>query len=88
MDFLYNREGGIVFYLFFHLSPFQCTVTKLEKYLRGCKKCVRGCVSLKKYVRGCVCLKKTQGKVVEVTVNSKEENSSLLSGFCPRIRHL
>jgi hypothetical protein len=32
---------------------------------------------LKKYVRGCVSLKKykSQGKAVEVTVNSKEENS-------------
>jgi hypothetical protein len=35
---------------------------------------VRGCVSLKTYVRG---LKKykSPGKTVEVTVNSKEENS-------------
>jgi hypothetical protein len=34
-------------------------------------------VSLKKYIRGCVSLKKEkfQGKNVEMTVNSKEENS-------------
>jgi hypothetical protein len=38
-------------------------------------------VSLKKYIRGCVSLKrqKSQGKAVEVTVNSKEENSQ---DFC------
>ncbi len=34
-------------------------------------------MSFKKYVRGCVSLKKykSQSKAVEVTVNSKEENS-------------
>jgi hypothetical protein len=34
-------------------------------------------MSLKKYIKGCVSLKKckSQGKAVEVTVNSKEENS-------------
>jgi hypothetical protein len=36
-------------------------------------------VSLKKYVRGCVSLKKykSEGKAVERTVNSKEENLTL-----------
>ncbi len=29
---------------------------------------------------------KSQGKAVELTVNSKEENPWLLSGFIPRIR--
>jgi hypothetical protein len=49
---------------------------------------VRGCVSLKKYIRGWVSLKKYkyQGKAVEVTVNSKEENLRLLSGFRLRIQ--
>ncbi len=57
MDFLNHREGGMVFYQDFLLTPLQCTVTELET--------VRGCVSLKKY--------KSQDKAVEVTVNSKEE---------------
>jgi hypothetical protein len=29
MDFLNHREGGMVFYQFFLLSPLQCTVTEL-----------------------------------------------------------
>jgi hypothetical protein len=44
---------------------------------------------LKKYLRGCVSLKKlkSQGKAVEVTVNSKAEISQdFLSWLCPRIR--
>jgi hypothetical protein len=45
----------------FLLSLLQCTVAEL--YIEN----VRGCVSLKKY--------KSQDKAVEVTVNSKEENS-------------
>jgi len=48
-------------------------------------------MSWKKYVRGCVSFKKyeSQGKAVEVTVNSKEENSlRLVPGFCLRIRPL
>ncbi len=57
MDFLKHREGGMVFYQAFLLSPLQCTVET-----------VRGCVSLKKY--------KSQGKAIEVIVNSKEEHSS------------
>ncbi len=38
---------------------------------------LRGCVSLMQTVRGCVNFNKlkTQGKAVEVTVNTKEENS-------------
>ncbi len=38
MDFLNHREGGMIFYQVFLLSPLQCTVET-----------VRGCVSLKKY---------------------------------------
>ncbi len=60
MDFLNHREGCMVFYQVFLLSPIQCTVAELYKY-------VRGCVSLKKL--------KSQGKAVEVTENSKEKNS-------------
>jgi hypothetical protein len=49
---------------------------------------MNGGVSLKKYVRGCVSLNKykSQGKAVEVPVNSKEGKLFRLSfGFCPRI---
>ncbi len=60
MDFLNHREGGMVLYRVFLLSPLQ----------------LRGCVNLKKYI--------SEGKAVEVTVNSKEENSlRLFSGFRP-----
>jgi hypothetical protein len=51
--------GVWVFYPVFLLSPLQCTVPALET--------VRGCVSLKK--------QKSRGKAVEVSLNSKEENS-------------
>ncbi len=59
MNFLNHTEGGMVFYQLFLLSPLQCTVT-----VRNRKKL-------------CVCVKKlkSQGKAVEMTVNSKEENS-------------
>ncbi len=64
MDFLNQREGGFLS----GLPPFSftvyCTVTELYDT-------VRGCVSLKKY--------KYQGKAIELTVNSKEENSQ---DFC------
>jgi hypothetical protein len=40
MDFLYHREGGMVFTSVFPPFPLQCTVTYIEA--------VRGCVSLKK----------------------------------------
>ncbi len=60
VDFLnQRREGGMVFYQVFLLSPSQCAAWTVET--------IRGCVSLKKY--------KSQGKAAEVTVNSKEENS-------------
>jgi hypothetical protein len=60
LNFLNNREGGIVFY---QVSlPFNFTV-----YINSTVETVRGCVSLRKY--------KSQGKAVEVTVNTKEENS-------------
>ncbi len=70
IDFLKHREGDMVFDQVFILSPLQCDVNLLQKY-------VRGCVSLKKNVRGCMGMKiqKSQGNAVEVTVNSKEENS-------------
>ncbi len=55
--------GFMFFYPVFLLSRLQCTVTALET--------VRGCVSLTKW--------KSQGKAVEETVNSKEENSE---DFC------
>jgi hypothetical protein len=34
MDFLNHREGGVVFYQVFLLSPLQCTVT----HYRNCKR--------------------------------------------------
>ncbi len=34
MDSLNHREGGMVFYQVFHLSPLQCTVT----HYRNCKR--------------------------------------------------
>jgi hypothetical protein len=34
MDFLNHREGGVVFYQVYLLSPLQCTVT----YHRNCKR--------------------------------------------------
>jgi hypothetical protein len=40
MDFLNHREGEVVFYQVFPLSPLQCTLKAV--------KTVRGCVSLKK----------------------------------------
>jgi len=59
----------MVFYQVFHLS--------FTVYSNFTVKIVRGCVSLKTYVKGCMSLKKYKslGKTVEVTVNSKEENS-------------
>jgi hypothetical protein len=59
MDFLNHREGGGVLYQFFLLSPLQCTVT----LCRNCKR-LREFEELK-----------SQWKAVEVTLNSKEENS-------------
>ncbi len=60
MDFLNHREGGVVFYQGFLLSPFTVYVNRdLET--------VRVCVGLTK--------NKSQGTAVEVSVNSKEENS-------------
>jgi hypothetical protein len=60
MDFLNHREGGVIFCQVLLLSPLQCTVTHFIET-------VRGCVSLKK--------RKYQFKAVEMTLNSKEENS-------------
>ncbi len=65
MDFINHREGGMVFYQVYYqvflLSPLQCTVSEL--YSRNCKR-------LREFED-----KELQGKAVEVTVNSKEENS-------------
>ncbi len=79
MDFLNHRNGGMVFYQVFLLSPLQCTVIESQKY-------VRGCMSLNKYVRGCLSLKKykSQGEAVYVTSNSKD----FCLDFRPRIRPL
>jgi hypothetical protein len=76
VDFFFrHREGGMVFYQIFLLYP----LSKVTENWTG--ETVGGYVSLKK--------QKSQGKAVEVTVNSKEENFlRLLSGFCPRIRPL
>jgi hypothetical protein len=60
VDFFNHRDGGVVLYQFFLLSPLQCTVQQCTI------ETVRGCVSLKKY--------KSQCKAVDVTLNSKEEN--------------
>jgi hypothetical protein len=38
MGFLNQRELGKVFYQVFLLSPLQCTVIELYKYIRGCKR--------------------------------------------------
>ncbi len=45
----------MAFYQVFFLSPLQCAVTEIQKY-------VRGWVSLKKYVRGGASLKKQKDK--------------------------
>jgi len=63
MDFLNHRKGGMVFYQVSSFPLFSVYSKNLE--------IARGCVSLKKY--------KFQGKAVEVTVNSREENSE---DFC------
>jgi hypothetical protein len=34
MDFLNHREGGVVFYQVFLLSPIQCTVTQCRNVKR------------------------------------------------------
>jgi hypothetical protein len=68
MDFLYQREGGMVFYHIFLLSPLQCTVEKLKRFCEFEEKRLREFEEIE-----------TQGKAVEVTVNSKEENSE---DFC------
>ncbi len=65
MDFLNHREGGVVFYQVFLLSSLQCTLTRA--------------VETVKEVAGVWRRKKYQGKVVGVTLNSKEET---LETFC------
>jgi hypothetical protein len=60
MDFLNHREGGVVFYHVFLLSPVQCTV----RHYRNCKR-LREFEELEISVQSCI----------EVTLNSKEENS-------------
>jgi hypothetical protein len=73
MDFLNHREGGVVFYQVFLLSPLQCTVT-------NCRNCKR----LREFEETEI----SRQSYREVTVNSKEENSRLFSEFRPRIRPL
>ncbi len=76
MDFLNHREGGNGFLSGFlsGFPPFSFTI-----YSNWTLEIARGCMSLKK--------EKSQGKAVEVTVNSNEGKFlRLLSGFRPRIR--
>jgi hypothetical protein len=61
MDFLNHREGDMVFYKV--LLLFLYSVHKIK--CRNCKRLRE--LSLKKYI--------SQGKAVEVAVNSKEEKS-------------
>jgi hypothetical protein len=61
MDFLNQREGGVVFYQVILLSPLQCTLTQ-------CRNCKR----LREFEELEI-LKAFQA--VEVTLNSKEESS-------------
>jgi hypothetical protein len=70
MDFLNHGEGGIVFYQVFLLSPLQHTVITVEI----CKKFYE-LEEIRKRLREFDKIE-IQGKAVEVTVNSKEENSS------------
>jgi hypothetical protein len=58
MDFLNHREGGVVFYQVFLLSPLKCTVTHFRNLKR-----------LREFQEI-----DSQDKVVEWTLNSKEEN--------------
>jgi hypothetical protein len=73
MDFLNHREGGMVFYKFFLLSPLQCMYSNFTETARGC-------VSLKKY--------KYKGKAVEVTVYTVTRKKTFKIFFRPRIRPL
>ncbi len=59
MDFLNHSEGDVVFYQVVLLSPLQCTV----KHHRNCKR-------LREFEEI-----EISRQAVEVTVNSKEENS-------------
>jgi hypothetical protein len=63
MDFLNHRERGMVFYQVFLLYPEQCSVTFLN-----CRNCKR--------LREFGVIEISRLKAVEVTVNSREENSS------------
>ncbi len=36
MDFINHKERGMVFHQVLFLSPLQCTVTELQKYVRSC----------------------------------------------------
>jgi hypothetical protein len=62
MDFLYTIGKGYGFLSGFHTFFFTVHNNRTLETIRGC-------VSLKKY--------KSQGKAVQVTVNSKEENICL-----------
>jgi hypothetical protein len=62
MFFLNHKEWGRGFYQVILLSPLQCTITAVT-HCRNCKR-------LREFEEI-----ESQGKAVEVTVNSKEENS-------------
>jgi hypothetical protein len=65
VDILNHREGGMVFYRVFLLSPLQCT-----QYSNCTVKTVRGCMGLKNRIEI-----QRQCTYVEINVNGKEENS-------------
>ncbi len=67
LDFLNHRGRGYGFLADFPPVSFTVYSVQCTVYTNGTVVIVRGSVSLKKY--------KSQGKAVEVTVNSKEENS-------------
>jgi hypothetical protein len=60
MDFFNQREGGVVFYQVFLLSPLQCTVM----LYRICKR-------LREFEE----IEISMQRCIEVTLNRKEENS-------------
>ncbi len=71
MDFLNHREGSVVSFQVFLLSPLQCTVTHCTV------ETVRGCVILKKY--------KSQGTAVGDFEQQGGKLFRILSEFRPRI---
>jgi hypothetical protein len=74
MDFLNHREGGMVFYQVFLLSPLQCTVV-------NCIETVNGCVSLKN-CESQISTESCRG----YCEYQRGKLLGVLSGFRPRIR--